>query len=697
MQQLLPGNLRRVVGDMTIHTFGHFSFSSNNTSVVLTARKDLALLAYLANTPCESHRRTQLAALLWPQSDENRGRESLKQALLRLRRALPEGMVSTDRHTACLMLNRQHVDITRAEDQMSAATSVGMINVLDMGCDVFLAGLDDISSEFEEWRAARHQRLLDRIRRTVHDVLQTSVSTGSITETSELAQRALQFDPMDEEAARFLIQSYQATGRTREAIRVYEELKSCLLTELNVAPEPATQALLKTPCLSTNSTHRDQYAKTARIAILRFTAGEDASSQQFFAEGLADDITTDLSRNTALEVIPASSFSGLQGDFSHLLLTRGATHSLLCNVRQSNGRMRVNAQLAELREDQIVWAHRYDCAIDDVFDMQDAISSQVVKSLQLELSQNNSHTARQGTRNAHAYRMFHKGRSLYLRGINNHTLQAAKALLDRSIELDPDFARAYAQLAICESCLAMSIVNKTGEDYSRQVLDHAQVALKKNPDLALGHAAVGLAHYASGHYAEAESALLQAIELDENLFEAQFFQARNQRQQGDHTGAVQRFKRASRIRRNDFRSIGLQADAMMALGLTEDAHTAYRQTIERIETELEHHPDNAGALAFGAPILAELQRIDEAREWSAWALAIEPEDRLLRYNQARLFAMLGELDVALDHLEVAFHAPSLVQRRLALWMRHDRDFQPLQSNNRFKSLLRFSHRERAEP
>ncbi|MFK7992990.1 MAG: BTAD domain-containing putative transcriptional regulator [Granulosicoccus sp.] len=688
--KLLTNDTQNAGVELHIKLLGKFQLTLGTNAVKITARKDMALVAYLANSPAEPLRRSHLAALLWPQSDDPRARESLKQALLRIKKSLPSGTLISDRHTACLVLKRKQVDIVRAEDFISDKHYESIVNAARLISDSFLVGLDDISNDFDDWRNARYQDLLETFKLAALNTIEQAVSQRRMGQAEELSRWVVKLDPIDEDATRYLISAYLSEGRDSQARRAFDELKKRLHLELGVQPESATLALIQSIRPDNLPSTTEKEALTPRVAVMPFDVGADESSQRYFAEGLTDDITTDLACNTALEVLPASTFAGIRGDVSRVLNARGATHGLYGSVRKLEGRLRVNTRLISTRDNQIVWAQRYDRKLEDLFDMQDAISAQIVRHLNKELLTSSSRHSDHGTRNAHAYEMFHKGRSLYLRGINNHSLRAAKALLDRSIEMDPGFARAYAQLAICESYLAMSIVNKTGEDLSPQVLEHGRAALRMKPDLALGHAAIGLAYYASGQYQDAEGALQKAIELDENLFEAQFFLARNRRMQGDHAGAVERFRIASTLRPDDFRSSGLLGDSLKAIARQTDAEDMFTATIIKIEAELDRHPDNAGALAFGAPILADLNRVEQAREWSAWALAIEPEDRLLRYNQARLFAILGELDVALEHLEIAFAAPSLVQRRLALWMRYDHDLEPLRKNRQFKILLKYS-------
>ena len=685
---LSPCDSQNTVCDLKVDLMGQFRLRPDIDNFGLTARKDLALIAYLANSPGESQRRSMLAALLWSDSDDSRARESLKQSLLRLRRALPANLLCADRHTACLRLNRKQVDVTRVEDLIKLGSVNSVIEAADWVSEFFLGGLEDISSEYEDWRNARYQQLLKIIKEAMLKTMQQEMANGNLSQVENLAQRVLRVSPLDEESVRYLISAYCSDGRPRQARQTYNDLENRLQEELGVEPEPATRSLIESLASESMRSVASTKSQKPKIAVLRFSVGSHESSQQFFAEGLADDITTDLSLIKSVGVLPASSFAGLQGDLSRTLLARGVTHTLHGSVRDSDNRLRINMRLMDVQDNRIIWAQRYDCELEDIFDTQDAITAQIVRHLQIKLSADAAQGADHGTRNPHAYKMFHKGRSLYMRGINNHTLLAAKALLDRSIELDPGFARAYAQLAICESCLAMSIVNKTGEDYSLMVLEHARAALEMNADLALGHAAVGVGLYATGQYRAAEQALLNAIDLDKNLFEAQFFQARNLRQQGDHEGAVEKFRIAASLRPEDFRSSGLLGDALKACGHIEEANDAFEVAIERVETELEHHPDNAGALAFGAPMLAEMNRTEQAREWSAWALAIEPNDCLLRYNIARLFCILGNYDIARVHLEVAYDAPLLLQKRLALWMRYDQDFKPVASKAWFKHHLK---------
>jgi adenylate cyclase len=360
-------------------------------------------------------------------------------------------------------------------------------------------------------------------------------------------------------------------------------------------------------------------------------------------------------------------------------------HVLEGSVRKAAGRVRITAQLIDGATGGHLWADRYDRSLDDIFAVQDEITGRIVDVLKVkllpeELQGITSHS----TTSVDAYQYYLMGRSFYLRGIDRHGLRIAREMFARAVEIDPAYARAYAALAICESYLSMGDPNATYESS----LANSLRALELDPHLAEAYAVKGLALYADGRFAEATPEFEQALRLGPDLFETHFFYARNCRLQGRHEQAAALFKRAATLRLNDFRSLGLLAESYKALGRREDLLVAARQCLERVEAEIEAHPDNAGALAFGSAVLAELGEGARAREWAARSHMIAPDDYLAHYNVARTHAIVGEHDTALDWLERAFAASVMWQRRLALWMASDEDIDPLRGHPRYHALLR---------
>lgn len=144
---------------------------------------------------------------------------------------------------------------------------------------------------------------------------------------------------------------------------------------------------------------------------------------------------------------------------------------------------------------------------------------------------------------------------------------------------------------------------------------------------------------------------------------------------------------AAPLRPTDYRAIGPFGEELQALGRQSDALRAFGQCFERLEAEVEAHPENADALAFGAAVLADLGRREQAEEWASWSLVLGEGQRLVHYNVGRTSLMLGRPEETLHQLERAFEASSVVRRRLALWMAHDEDLAPLAAHRRVLRLL----------
>lgn len=424
------------------------------------------------------------------------------------------------------------------------------------------------------------------------------------------------------------------------------------------------------------------------LAMDRLIVLDEETTHRFLADGLVDDIATALVHSGAVGVIPTRALPSPGNTSLHIVSAQGATHFLGGSMQKKGDHIRVNIQLVEVESGRIIWAKRYEHKGSTEFSIYDDIADDVVSAFSQTSGKMMSGPV--DAIDPRAYELFVKGRSLYLRGMYVHSLRAAEALLCRAIAIEPKFARAYAQLSICQSYLTLSTSQIADSSPAPDGYEDALRALELDPDLTLAHAALGLSYYATGQYDLAGAALAIANEKDPSLFEAEFFLARNCRLQGDRIGAARHFGTAARLRSDDFRSNGLLAEELLALGRHDEATHAFNKTLALVEAELESHPDNAGALAFGAAVLAHLRRVKPAVDWAEWAIAIAPNDCLVRYNVARVHVLQGDIQTSLGILESTFKATKNVQRRLALWLSHDRDFDLLSKMDRFEALLSHS-------
>ncbi|MGH6931116.1 MAG: adenylate/guanylate cyclase domain-containing protein [Dongiaceae bacterium] len=426
--------------------------------------------------------------------------------------------------------------------------------------------------------------------------------------------------------------------------------------------------------------------KTA-IVVLPFTNISGDSEQEYFSDGITEDIITDLSQVSALFVVArhtAFSFKGKNLQLPQVARELGVGYVLEGSVRKAGDRVRITAQLIDGATGGHLWANRYDRELKDIFALQDEISTSIVGALKIKLAPSKSSAlAKRTTENPEAYRRFLLGRSFLMSGADLRAYRVARQMFAQAVELDPAYALAYVGMASAESYLLML---SDPEASLETTLANCSKALALQSDLAEAHAALGQALSTAGRVDEATAAFERALKLNPELFETYLFYGRLCVMTGQHEKAAWLLARAAESQSNDYIALGLLASECHRLGRDDEAQQAAERCIERIETEIRARPDNAGALAFGASVLAGLGHKDRAEEWAANAVVINPDDYRLRYNVACTYAIIGDIDVAMEHLERATLGTALAQRYQARWLKHDADLDSLRENPKFKAL-----------
>jgi len=526
---------------------------------------------------------------------------------------------------------------------------------------------------------------------------------GDLARAEAWAARAAGLDPLDSITSYNLACAYVAMGKLKTAMerleRVYADppfrhrahvewmKKDSSLEPLHdYPPYQALVARLDAEVAQDSQLH--VAGQRPAIAVLPFDNLSGDPEQEYFADGLTEDILTDLARVSTLFVVARNTVFTLKGQAVRIPQAArelNVGYVLEGSVRKVGARVRITAQLVDGRSGGHLWAQRYDRPLDDIFGLQDEISRSIVEALkgQLEPGAPTTPATRPAT-NPDAYEYYLKGRSFFLRGLwGRRTLTVARQMFAKSAESDPTYARAYAGQAYCECYLLwLGDPSASLEAAANSIARGFELA----PDAPELQAAKGLVLWAAGRYGEAEEPFQQALALGPSLFEAHLFAGRNCRVRDQHERAAGLFERAADLQPNDFKSLGLAADAYRSLGRREDMLSAARRSAERIEVEVGEHPDNAHALAFGAVLLAELGDDGRAEDWAQRAIAIDPSDPTLKYNLACTYAALARPALALDWLQkIAAESPAS-RRWLGAWMSHDSALDPLRNHPRFRSL-----------
>jgi serine/threonine protein kinase/tetratricopeptide (TPR) repeat protein len=420
------------------------------------------------------------------------------------------------------------------------------------------------------------------------------------------------------------------------------------------------------------------------IAVLPFTNMSADPEGDFFADGIADEIITALSKVKALRVVSRTSsftFKGKNDDIREIGRKLQVSTILEGSIRKVGKRLRLNAQLVGTSDSSQLWAERYDRELEDVFAIQDEIASSIVAALRVVLTEDEKKAIEQvPTANIDAYEYYLRGRQFFHQH-RRRSHEFARQLFERAIELDPGYALAHCGVADCCSFLyqyfdASPANLKRADAASRRALELA-------PHLAESHASRGLAVSLTGDFDEAEKEFQEAMRLDPKSFEAAYFFARSCIAQGKAEEAVKWFERAISVRPDDFAALIILAGAYMELGRSEDVTRAMRRAYDAARKHLELNPDNPRALYMGAAALVQLGELDKALDWTRRAERMEPDDPSVLYN------------VACDYSQLEMPAEAISALTRAIdngfghwkWIEHDSTLDPLRTEPGFQNLL----------
>ena len=420
------------------------------------------------------------------------------------------------------------------------------------------------------------------------------------------------------------------------------------------------------------------------IAVLPFNNMSGDPEQEYFSDGITEDIITDLSKVSGLSVIARhSSFSykGKPLKVQQIGRELGVDFMLEGSVRKAGARVRVTGQLVNCKKGSHVWAERFDRDLTDIFAIQDEITHAIVEQLKVRLLPQEREAVEQiPTENIEAYTYCLRGRDFYRRYIK-HYLQLGRRMFAKAVELDPLYARAYAGMADCDSFLRYYYRFDISTD---SILALADKALSLDDALPEVHASRGFALLLAHRPDEAVAEFERAIALDPSSFEAHYLYGRLCHGQGKMEKTAALFERAAEINPDDLNVPTFLTHVYRSLGRDEARLRWARRTVEIAERQLALYPDDARPPCMGIEGLIELGETNRAREWISRALALEPDDPTVQYNVACGLTKLGELEWALDLLE---HSLRNAPPEMISWVKHDADLDSLRNHPRYQEIL----------
>lgn len=446
-------------------------------------------------------------------------------------------------------------------------------------------------------------------------------------------------------------------------------------------PQPPTRLSQR----RTDSESEAPVAPEKSIAVLAFVNMSNDPENEFFSDGIAEEIINALSKIKALRVASRTSsfsFKGKNEDIGEVGRKLKAQTVLEGSVRKAGDRLRVTAQLVNAGDGYHLWSERYDRQLEDVFAIQDEIAENIVRALRVVLGEDEKRPSEKTpTENIQAYEYYLRGRQV-ANQLRRSALLYARRMFDRAIELDPNFARPHAGVADCCSFLYMYW------DSSNANLEAAnassQRALELDPASAEAHTSRGVALTLRQDYDAAHREFETALKLDPKLFEAHYFYGRACFTEGKFDEAISHYRNAWRTRPEDYQAILLSIDALAKLKRDDEVAEAAQQGVKLADAHLELNPDDARAWYLSGAALMRLGKVDEALERTRRASAIDPEDAGVLYNVGCTYALAGRLNEAVGYLDQAIRN-GFGQRR---WLENDSALDPLRADPRFQALMR---------
>ncbi|MBO6521629.1 MAG: tetratricopeptide repeat protein [Rhodospirillales bacterium] len=607
--------------------------------LLFPTRKSRMLCAYLAMPVGEPRPRERLAGLLWSERADEQARGSLRNALTTVRRVLGADAIRVESDQVALVPSVVSCDV----DRFMVATAQGTAESLRQAYEIYrgplLDGLPEGEEPFDDWLRNERARIDKVAHQALSSLLDSHVVAGEAAAGLDVGNRLISIDPLHEATYRTVMELHTEIGERAQALRIYEDLRRLLANEVGVEPDADTRALadeIRTHAKKPASApKRVAPADTAgpekvsatpidrpSIAVLPFASlgGDDEA----FADGIVEEITAALSRVRSFFVIARNSavtFKDTDLPTSKIAERLGVRYLLTGSVRRGAGRLRIATQLIEADTADHLWSERFEGGDQDIFDLQDRITEEVVGILQPTiLAAEVGRARRKRPDNLQAYDIVHRAFP-HIWAMTEEDNKTALEMLRKAIALDPNYALAYALISWCH---AQNITyNWTGDIVTakERALERAHEAFRLDLSDPMVLAMLATAESLVRDHDSARVHIDRALRIDPNSAWAWMRSGWIHCYQGNFETSIEHFERAWRLSPYD----PLNFNLCFGIGLSHFALGHDEKAASLIERGLLENPDAVWANRPLVAVYAWLDRMDDAKAATERVLARYPD------------------------------------------------------------------------
>lgn len=629
----------------SIKLFGRLDVADpDGTLIPVTGGKQQALLAVLALAGDQPLTRNKLVNLLWGDRFDDQARQSLRQAVSKLRQILNRDgadVLWANADQVGLTMDSVDIDTHVFENLARTGAPESLYKAEALYTDALLDGFS-AGGEIDEWLGAERVRLGDLACKVFSQCADLRVQDGESAGAVEMAQRLIALDPLREPSHRQLMRILAQSGQRAAALRQYKTCAALLKSELDVEPEGETQRLLQeirgdapaaepsdanleTPAPSSPFFGATSATSRPAISVLPFSLLGGGDDTDFMGEAMTEDLTTALSKYRWLSVVAPD------------VTSTGAEYAVEGSLRKSGNRLRLTAHLIDLTSRKYLWVQRYDREVDDVFAIQDELVETIAATVESELTSFEGERARHiDNRNMSAWDCYHLGLSTQYE-FGKESNGEAQDLFRRAIALDPNFGAAYARLSYAMVISTIYFEADEKSDLLDEALELAKKATRMDDQDAIAQFALGRAHLARGEYDKSVVALETATRLNPTMAQAHCGLGDSLAYAGRLDESVAKFEEAVRLSPNDpYRWAFLMYGAVAHL-FARDFEKSADWGTQATRVPNSHYWANAVQTAA----LAHLERKAEAEEARAELLRLNP-DFTCSFARDRLFYLQSD-------------------------------------------------------